>query len=113
MAAHVAVQLYYCTNQPADWSCCVTKRNNSALQRWLGVDVAVKELHASSPAASAEMYTEAETLASLRHPCIIAFYGVVVNCESPAEVMEYVRGGSLRNGLAMLKVRLRRWAAQC
>lgn len=50
------------------------------LSRWLGVEVAVKELHtANSMQSSAEMYQEADTLNSLRHPCIIAFYGVVVN----------------------------------
>ena len=48
--------------------------------RWLGVEVAVKELHATNSVQSnAEMFGEAETLNSLRHPCIIAFYGVVVN----------------------------------
>jgi len=42
--------------------------------------VAVKELHATNSVQSnAEMFGEAETLNSLRHPCIIAFYGVVVN----------------------------------
>jgi len=44
------------------------------------VEVAVKELHATNSVQSnAEMFGEAETLNSLRHPCIIAFYGVVVN----------------------------------
>lgn len=42
--------------------------------------MAVKELHATNSVQSnAEMFGEAETLNSLRHPCIIAFYGVVVN----------------------------------
>lgn len=51
-----------------------------ALCRWLGVEVAVKELHGTNSVQSnAEMFGEAETLNSLRHPCIIAFYGVVVN----------------------------------
>lgn len=51
-----------------------------ACNRWLGVEVAVKELHATNSVQSnAEMFGEAETLNSLRHPCIIAFYGVVVN----------------------------------
>lgn len=50
------------------------------LCRWLGVEVAVKELHGTNSVQSnAEMFGEAETLNSLRHPCIIAFYGVVVN----------------------------------
>ena len=44
------------------------------------MEVAVKELHATNSVQSnAEMFGEAETLNSLRHPCIIAFYGVVVN----------------------------------
>ncbi|DBA94196.1 hypothetical protein WJX77_007431 [Trebouxia sp. C0004] len=74
------------------------------LCRWLGVEVAVKELHATNSVQSnAEMFGEAETLNSLRHPCIIAFYGVVVNQESPASVLEYVRGSSLRSGLQKLK----------
>lgn len=48
--------------------------------RWLGVEVAVKELHGTNSVQNnAEMFGEAETLNSLRHPCIIAFYGVVVN----------------------------------
>ena len=47
----------------------------------------MKELHATNSVQSnAEMFGEAETLNSLRHPCIIAFYGVVVNqvCTIPA-----------------------------
>ncbi|KAK9804337.1 hypothetical protein WJX72_008076 [[Myrmecia] bisecta] len=74
------------------------------LCRWLGVEVAVKELHTTSNShSSAEMLQEAETLAFLRHPCVIGFYGVVVNQESPATVIEYVRGSSLRSGLTKLK----------
>jgi hypothetical protein len=50
------------------------------LARWLGVEVAVKELHGTAtPKNTAEMIGEATTLAFLRHPCVIAFYGVVVN----------------------------------
>lgn len=42
--------------------------------------MAVKELHGTNSVQNnAEMFGEAETLNSLRHPCIIAFYGVVVN----------------------------------
>lgn len=50
------------------------------LAKWLGVDVAIKELHsANTPRSRREMIGEAQTLASLRHPCVIAFYGVVIN----------------------------------
>ncbi len=48
--------------------------------RWRGVDVALKELHAARSArAAAGMLAEAATLARLRHPCVIAFYGVVLD----------------------------------
>lgn len=50
------------------------------LARWHGVTVAVKELHAAANARSSrEMIGEAQTLASLRHPCVIAFYGIVID----------------------------------
>ncbi|KAK9867004.1 hypothetical protein WJX84_008904 [Apatococcus fuscideae] len=74
------------------------------MAKWLGVEVAVKELLGqNTPRARAEMYGEAEMLAALRHPCVIAIYGLVVNQEAPASVIEYVRGGSLKGGLQRLK----------
>lgn len=49
------------------------------LARWRGVEVALKELHgANSPRSRAEMVAEARTLAGLRHPCVIAIYGVII-----------------------------------
>lgn len=49
------------------------------LARWHGVEVALKELHgANSPRSREEMLGEACTLASLRHPCVIAIYGVII-----------------------------------
>ena len=53
----------------------------------------MKELHTTNSVQSnAEMFGEAETLNSLRHPCIIAFYGVVVNqvCITPASMRSVV-----------------------
>ncbi|KAK9810749.1 hypothetical protein WJX73_004778 [Symbiochloris irregularis] len=75
------------------------------LSRWLGVDVAVKELRNSSDAHSnAELLREAELLASLCHPCVTTIYGVMVRPdEGPATVMEFVKGGSLRSCLQALK----------
>ena len=49
------------------------------LARWHGVEVALKELHGANSARSREeMLGEACTLASLRHPCVIAIYGVII-----------------------------------
>ncbi|BDA48239.1 probable serine/threonine-protein kinase kinX [Coccomyxa sp. Obi] len=75
------------------------------LARWHGVEVALKELHgANSPRSREEMLGEACTLASLRHPCVIAIYGVIIGQGSPASVLEYVEGSSLRSGLQRLAV---------
>jgi serine/threonine protein kinase len=49
------------------------------------------------------VYSEAEKLASMRHPCVVAFYGIVVQPGSYATVLEYVRNGSLRSGLGRIK----------
>ncbi|KAK9902160.1 hypothetical protein WJX75_006376 [Coccomyxa subellipsoidea] len=48
------------------------------------------------------MVAEARTLAGLRHPCVIAIYGVIIGQGSPASVLEYVSGSSLRSGLQRL-----------
>ena len=45
---------------------------------------------------------EAGTLMDLSHPCVIAFYGIIVGQESPGTVIEYVRGSSLKSGLQSL-----------
>ncbi len=50
------------------------------LARWRSCAVAVKELHAAASGRSTtEMVAEAATLARLRHPCVIAFYGLVAS----------------------------------
>lgn len=50
------------------------------LARWKGVEVAMKELHrGNSLRARQDMLCEAQTLASLRHPCIIALFGILLD----------------------------------
>lgn len=47
------------------------------LARWQGVEVAMKEPHQGAcRAAQQAMLGEARTLAALRHPCVLALYGV-------------------------------------
>ncbi|KAK9805014.1 hypothetical protein WJX73_001566 [Symbiochloris irregularis] len=76
------------------------------LARWLGVEVAVKQLlQSGDEKASAELLREAELLASLCHPCITQVYGVMLGPEGLATVMEFVRGGSLRNCLQQIKAK--------
>ena len=45
---------------------------------------------------------EAETLSGLCHPCVIAMYGIIVGQESPATVLEFVRGASLKSAMQNL-----------
>ena len=53
------------------------------LAHWKGVEVAVKELHRVGDArARAEMLREAQTLAGLRHPCVIALFGILLDDSS-------------------------------
>ena len=53
------------------------------LAHWKGVEVAVKELHRSGDArARAEMLQEAQTLAGLRHPCVVALFGILLDDSS-------------------------------
>ncbi|GFR48701.1 hypothetical protein Agub_g10657, partial [Astrephomene gubernaculifera] len=78
------------------------------LARWRGVEVALKELlHLGATdswgGAPGEAFSEAERLASLRHPCILAFYGVLLGAGCCGTVVEYMRGGSLRGGLSRLR----------
>jgi len=54
-----------------------------------------------------EVFNEAEKLASLRHPCVMAFYGIVTNPGSCATVAEYICHGSLRSGLQKIKKKVR------
>lgn len=73
---------------PAD--CCTLGKGATPTCRWLGVEVAVKELHGTNSVQNnAEMFGEAETLNSLRHPCIIAFYGIVVNQVSTPSILAF------------------------
>ena len=47
------------------------------------MEVAVKELHRSGDArARAEMLQEAQTLAGLRHPCVVALFGILLDDSS-------------------------------
>jgi serine/threonine protein kinase len=74
------------------------------LAKWKGVEVALKEqLAAIGDAASDDCFNEAERLASLRHPCVTAFYGVVLGGGGLGMVLEYVKMGSLSCGLRKLK----------
>lgn len=75
------------------------------LARWRGVEVALKELldQGATDCAPAEVFSEAERLASLRHPCVIAFYGIVAVPGCYATVVEYMRMGSLKSGLTRLR----------
>ena len=47
-------------------------------------------------------FDEARMLSSLRHPCIMSLYGVDIEEGSLAMAVDYVRGGSLKDGLASL-----------
>ena len=53
------------------------------LAHWKGVEVTVRELHRSGDArARAEMLQEAQTLAGLRHPCVVALFGILLDDSS-------------------------------
>lgn len=56
--------------------------------------------HDTNPA---EVFSEAEKLASMRHPCVMGFYGIVTSPEAYATVTEYICHGSLRGGLLKVK----------
>eukprot|EP00775_Hariotina_reticulata_P008219 gene8219-8411_t len=75
------------------------------LAKWRGVEVALKELLNTGGQDSnpIEVFNEAEKLASLRHPCVMAFYGIVTNPGSCATVAEFICHGSLRSGLQKIK----------
>ena len=65
--------------------------------------------HDTNPA---EVFSEAEKLASLRHPCVMAFYGIVTSPDAYATVSEYICHGSLRGGLMKVKKKVRRTRGQ-
>jgi serine/threonine protein kinase len=75
------------------------------LGRWLGIQVAMKELHSSDGRSRQDLMGEAEMLASLRHPCVVAFYGVVAAepLLPPLTVTEFMCDGSLRGALIRLR----------
>lgn len=81
------------------------------LARWRGAEVALKELHLTNQTDQhqQEVFYEAERLAALRHPCIIAFYGIVSSSpDCYGTVVEYVRMGSLKRGLRKLAAQVGR-----
>jgi hypothetical protein len=50
-----------------------------------------------------DIFSEAEKLASLRHPCVMGFYGIVTAPECYGTVAEYLCHGSLRSGLQKIR----------
>ncbi|GAX83856.1 hypothetical protein CEUSTIGMA_g11281.t1 [Chlamydomonas eustigma] len=78
------------------------------LAKWRGVDVALKELiNGGLPSPDTllcmDPFDEAQMLASLRHPCIVTLYGIVVEPGCCAMAVEFMRMGSLKSGLKQLK----------
>ncbi|XP_008648707.1 serine/threonine-protein kinase STE20 isoform X2 [Zea mays] len=77
--------------------------------KWRGSDVAIKRINDRCFAGKAseqermrtDFWNEADKLASLHHPNVVAFYGVVVDGPggSVATVTEYMANGSLRQAL--------------
>ncbi|KAL6606747.1 hypothetical protein ACP70R_042400 [Stipagrostis hirtigluma subsp. patula] len=77
--------------------------------KWRGTDVAIKRINDRCFAGKAseqermrtDFWNEAGKLASLHHPNVVAFYGVVVDGPggSVATVTEYMANGSLRQAL--------------
>jgi len=66
----------------------------------LGRKVAIKRLHADSPAETAKRFDrEARLGASLNHPNIVAIYDVDSDAEEVLIVMEYVEGETLKQAL--------------
>lgn len=70
------------------------------LGKWLGIEVALKELFKGT---RDEMLREAEMLSSLRHPCVVSFFGVYAADNTLLTVTEFMRGGSLRAALRALQ----------
>ena len=67
----------------------------------LGRQVAIKRLHADSPAETARRFDrEARLGASLNHPNVVAIYDVDCEAEDVLIVMEYVEGETLKEALA-------------
>jgi len=67
----------------------------------LGRRVAIKQLHAESPAEAAERFDrEAKLGASLNHPNLVSVYDIAADAESVLIVMEYVEGETLKDAIA-------------
>jgi len=67
----------------------------------LGRRVAVKQLHAESPAATAERFErEAKLGALLNHPNLVSVYDITADSETVLIVMEYVDGETLGDAIA-------------
>ena len=67
----------------------------------LGRRVAIKQLHAASPAEAAERFDrEAKLGASLNHPNLVSVYDIASDSESVLIVMEYVEGETLHEAIA-------------
>lgn len=74
------------------------------LCQWRHVNVAMKEWHGfSNDESLINAVKEAETLAALRHPCVLSFYGMVTDCPSPAHIMECMVHGSLKAQLVHMR----------
>jgi serine/threonine protein kinase len=70
-----------------------------ATDRSLKRKVAIKRIHASSPAALRRFVTEARSIAALNHFNIVQVYEFERDEEGPFLVLEYVSGGSLLDRL--------------
>ncbi len=78
----------------------------------LGRRVAVKQLHAESPAATAERFErEARLGASLNHPNLVSIYDITADAEAVLIVMEYVEGETLSDAIAQGPLSLARTVA--
>ncbi|KAK3269876.1 hypothetical protein CYMTET_21698, partial [Cymbomonas tetramitiformis] len=81
------------------------------LGKWRGAPVAIKEMHSSNFEGEqgeqqlADFYREQCVLASMAHPNVVGFYGVVEGEKGLSTVTEYVKGGSLKSCLSKLKKR--------
>lgn len=77
-----------------------------------GRTVAVKLIHCSDAkdADVSEFRKEVEILLRLRHPCIVALYGVCIELPNLALVMEYVSKGSLASYIRSLDPPAISWA---
>jgi eukaryotic-like serine/threonine-protein kinase len=87
-----------------------------ARQRSLGRDVAIKCLREDrfEPEARRRLAEEARLLAGLGHPGIVAVHDVIESGDGLFIVMEYLRGGSLRERLAsgVTPAQALRWLVQ-